>query len=76
MIQTILGSNGPIGHELALELYRKYTHNIRLVSRHPIRINSDDELVTADMTSYLEKGRPTINSCKFFLTQLLDTLNE
>ena len=34
-MQTILGSNGPIGQELAKELARNYTRDIRLVSRHP-----------------------------------------
>ena len=48
-MQTILGSNGPIGHELAVELAQHYTQEIRLVSRHPTRINPHDELVAANM---------------------------
>lgn len=48
-MQTILGSNGPIGHELAVELAQHYTQDIRLVSRHPTRINPNDELVAANM---------------------------
>lgn len=31
-MQIILGSNGQIGHELAKELYKNYTKEIRLVS--------------------------------------------
>lgn len=42
-MQTILGSNGQIGHELAKELSKHYTTDIRLVSRNPkkstLRIN-------------------------------------
>lgn len=34
-MQTILGSSGQIGQELAKELYKNYTHDIRLVSRNP-----------------------------------------
>ncbi|RRK10293.1 NAD-dependent epimerase/dehydratase family protein [Lactiplantibacillus garii] len=48
-MQTILGSNGPIGHELALELRRNYTDKIRLVSRHPAKINPGDEVMAANM---------------------------
>ncbi|CAH1851688.1 hypothetical protein R078131_00317 [Convivina intestini] len=48
-MQTIVGSNGQIGQELAKELYRNYTHNLRLVSRHPQPVNDSDELVAADL---------------------------
>lgn len=34
-MQTILGSNGQIGYELAKELYKNYTNELRLVSRKP-----------------------------------------
>lgn len=34
-MQTILGSNGQIGYELANELYQNYTKELRLVGRHP-----------------------------------------
>lgn len=47
-MQTILGSGGIIGIELAKEL-TKYTKNIRLVSRNPQKINPGDELFTADL---------------------------
>ena len=47
-MQTILGSTGAIGTELAKEL-TEYTSNIRLVSRNPIKINENDELVSADL---------------------------
>lgn len=56
-MQTIIGSGGAIGVELAKEL-RKYTNDIRLVSRNPIKVNSADQLVIADITirSELEKA--------------------
>ncbi|MFT4737909.1 MAG: nucleoside-diphosphate-sugar epimerase [Cyclobacteriaceae bacterium] len=47
-MQTILGSGGAIGIELAKAL-TKYTDEIRLVSRNPIRINDKDELMSADL---------------------------
>jgi len=48
-MQTILGSGGSIGIELALCL-KEYTENIRLVSRNPQKANSTDQLVKADLT--------------------------
>jgi nucleoside-diphosphate-sugar epimerase len=48
-MQTILGAGGAIGIELAKEL-KKYTNDIRLVGRNPKKINSTDQLFTADLT--------------------------
>ena len=48
-MQTILGANGTIGKLLAKELMT-YTDTIRLVSRNPIRINVNDELLAADLS--------------------------
>ena len=48
-MQTILGSSGVIGRELAKSL-TQYTHNIRLVSRKPNKVNEIDELFKADLT--------------------------
>lgn len=48
-MQTILGSGGVIGNELAKAL-RTYTNKIRLVSRNPKPVHQDDELMTADLT--------------------------
>lgn len=44
-MQTILGSNGQIGYELAKELSTNYTKELRLVSRKPKKINPTDQLV-------------------------------
>jgi len=48
-LQTILGSGGVIGVELAKAL-KTYTNNIRLVSRNPKLVNPDDQLLSADLT--------------------------
>ncbi|SEW52233.1 NAD-dependent epimerase/dehydratase family protein [Chitinophaga arvensicola] len=48
-MQTILGANGQIARELALELKRNYTADIRLVSRHPEKVNETDTLFPADL---------------------------
>lgn len=50
-MQTILGSTGIIGCELAKEL-TKYTKSIRLVSRNPKKVNETDELIKADLKNY------------------------
>jgi nucleoside-diphosphate-sugar epimerase len=49
-MQTILGSSGVVGIELAKSL-TKYTDKIRLVSRNPKRVNETDQLVVADLTN-------------------------
>lgn len=49
-MQTILGSGGAIGTELAKAL-KSYTNEIRLVSRNPKTVNINDLLFSADLTS-------------------------
>ncbi len=49
-MQTILGSSGIIGTELAKSLLQ-YTDKIRLVSRKPKLVNPTDQLVIADLTN-------------------------
>lgn len=51
-MQTVLGSNGQIGQEIAKEIYNNYTKHIRLVSRNPKKIHDTDELVAADLMNY------------------------
>ncbi|GAY73977.1 nucleoside-diphosphate-sugar epimerases [Lentilactobacillus kosonis] len=53
-MQTILGSNGQIGHELAEELYQNYTKELRLVNRHPKQIHPTDQTVAANLLDYDE----------------------
>jgi hypothetical protein len=48
-MQTILGSGGAIGIELAQAL-KPYTGKIRLVSRNPQAVNPDYHLFSADLT--------------------------
>lgn len=47
-MQTIIGSGGTIAIPLAKEL-PKYTDRIRLVSRHPKKLNDSDELFPLDV---------------------------
>lgn len=49
-MQTILGSGGAIGVELAKALTR-HTSDVRLVSRTPERVNPTDHLFPADLTN-------------------------
>ena len=53
-MQTVLGSNGQIGHELVQELYKSYTKKLRLVSRNPQRIHETDEIVSANLLNIEE----------------------
>lgn len=48
-MQTILGASGQIAQELARELKRAYTDDLRLVSRNPKKVNDSDTLVAADL---------------------------
>jgi nucleoside-diphosphate-sugar epimerase len=66
-MQTILGSTGVIGTELAKEL-PKYSHKIRLVSRSPKRINPDDELFPADLTNAEQTLKAVEGSDVVYLT--------
>ncbi|WP_343746567.1 NAD-dependent epimerase/dehydratase family protein [Chitinophaga sp.] len=49
-MQTILGANGQIGEELARELKRNFTADIRIVSRHAKKVNDTDSLFPADLS--------------------------
>ncbi len=51
MMQTIIGSGGAIGIPLTREL-RKYTGQIRLVSRNPKKVNDGDELFPLDLNNF------------------------
>ena len=66
-MQTILGSGGAIGIELANALTR-YTGNIRLVSRNPKTVNPDDQLFSADLTRREEVMRAIEGSEIAYLT--------
>jgi len=49
-MQAILGAGGAIGVPLTHEL-NNYTDKVRLAGRNPKKINSDNELVKADLTN-------------------------
>lgn len=49
-MQTILGANGQIGEELARELKRNFTSDIRIVSRDAKKVNATDEVFSADLS--------------------------
>jgi len=52
-MQTILGSGGSIGTELAKAL-KQYTADIKLVSRNPVRVNDTDTLHAVDLTDAMQ----------------------
>lgn len=66
-MQTILGSGGAIGIELAKAL-TKYTDDIRLVSRNPQKVNPPDELMPADLTKAAEVRKAVEGSSVVYLT--------
>jgi nucleoside-diphosphate-sugar epimerase len=66
-MQTILGSGGAIGTELAKAL-KAYTNKIRLVSRKPEKVNESDELFAADPTDELQVDEAIKSSEVVYLT--------
>ena len=58
-MQTILGSTGVIGTEVAKNLVQ-FTDRIRLVSRDPKPVNPNDEPITADLTD----ARQVVNAVR------------
>jgi nucleoside-diphosphate-sugar epimerase len=66
-MQTILGSGGAIGIELAKAL-TKYTSDIRLVSRNPQKVNPTDELFAADLLNPEEVNKAVEGSAVVYVT--------
>jgi len=66
-MQTILGSSGIIGKELAKAL-PKYTNKIRLVSRNPKKVNEGDELFIANLFNADETAKAVEGSEVVYLT--------
>lgn len=66
-MQTILGSGGAIGVELAKAL-KNYTNEIRLVSRHPQKVNETDELMAADLLQGSELRKAVQGSSVVYIT--------
>ena len=67
-MQTILGANGQIANELAKELRRNYTADIKLVSRNPRRVNDSDILFQANLLDYQQTSNAVIGSQVVYLT--------
>jgi nucleoside-diphosphate-sugar epimerase len=67
-MQTILGANGQIANELARELHRNYTTDIRLVSRHPKPINDTDALFPANLLDAAQTAAAVAGSQIAYLT--------
>ena len=66
-MQTILGSSGIIGKELAKAL-PQYTNKIRLVSRNPKKVNDGDELLKANLFNAEETLKAVEGSEVVYLT--------
>lgn len=66
-MQTILGSGGAIGIELAKSL-KTYTNDIRLVSRNPKKVNDSDELMKADLMNAEDLKRAVKGSEVVYVT--------
>ncbi len=66
-MQTILGSGGAIGTELAKAL-TKYTSSVRLVSRNPKAVNENDELVKCNLLNQDEANKAVKGSDVAYLT--------
>jgi len=67
-MQTILGANGIIATELAKELYTRFTKDIKLVSRHPHKVNSSDVLFAADLLNGVQTEQAVKGSDIVYLT--------
>ncbi len=67
-MQTILGATGQIAVELARELNRAYTTDLRLVSRNPRKVNDADALVTADLLDAGQTARAVEGSSIVYFT--------
>lgn len=67
-MQTILGANGQIAIELARELQRNYTSDVRLVSRNPRKVNDTDSLVPANLLDARQTAEAVKGSSVVYFT--------
>jgi nucleoside-diphosphate-sugar epimerase len=61
-MQTILGSGGVIGRHVSLELYRMGIP-VRQVSRNPVKVNENDELMSASLLD-VEQTERAVAGCE------------
>ncbi len=66
-MQTILGAGGAIGVSLAKAL-TQYTTDIRLVNRHPVKVNESDQAVTADLMDPVQVKKAIEGSSIVYVT--------
>lgn len=66
-MQTILGSGGSIGTDLAKEL-KGYTDQVRLISRNPRKVNPSDQLMPGDLMDRESIERAVKGSDVVYLT--------
>jgi nucleoside-diphosphate-sugar epimerase len=66
-MQTILGSGGVIGRHVSLELHRMGI-SVRQVSRNPLKVNENDELMTASLLDPEQTERAVAGSEVAYLT--------
>jgi len=66
-MQTVLGAGGAIGTHLAKAL-NEYTSEIRLVSRNPVKVNSSDELLSADLLDAADVKKAISGSSIVYVT--------
>lgn len=67
MLQTIIGSGGAIGTPLAREL-KKYSTDIRLVSRNPKKVNETDQLFPVDASDLSQLDKAIEGSSVVYVT--------
>ena len=67
-MQTILGATGQIAVELARELRRAHTGELRLVSRKPRKVNDTDTLATADLLDARQAAEAARGSSVVYFT--------
>lgn len=67
-MQTVLGATGQIAIELARELNRAFTEDIRLVSRNPRKVSDSDTLVAADLLDASQAAKAVKGSSIVYFT--------
>lgn len=67
-MQTILGANGQIAVELAKELRRGYSADLRLVSRKPRKVHGSDTLAAADLMDADQTAKAVAGSDTVYFT--------
>ncbi|WP_054884446.1 SDR family oxidoreductase [Pseudomonas sp. NBRC 111130] len=67
-MQTVLGATGQIAIELARELNRTFTEDIRLVSRNPRKVSDSDTLVAADLLDASQAAKAVKGSSIVYFT--------